>query len=83
MLGNELWEGRVESAGQKVIGWVVEGHGVFLPIACLGCERQPVRDEVAPPFEMLGAEALLRLSGEACDFACDELDRGIVGRVGR
>ena len=82
MPGNELWEGRVESVGQKFIGWVVEGHWVRFAIACLGCERQPVSNEVAPSFEMLGTEALWRLSGEACNFACDKLDRGIIGGFG-
>jgi hypothetical protein len=83
MLRNELWKGRVKSVGQKVIGWVVEGHWVCFAIACLGCERQPVGNEVAPSFKVLGTGALLRLSGEACNFACDELDRGIIGGFGR
>ena len=83
MLGNELWEGRVESVGENVIGWIVEGHWVRFAIACLGGERQPVSDEVAPSFKVLGAEALWRLSGEAGNCACEELDRGIIGGLRR
>jgi hypothetical protein len=55
MLGNELWKGRVKLVGQKVIGWVVEGHWVRFAIACLGCEQEPVGNEGAPSFKVLCA----------------------------
>ena len=60
MLWNELRERGMETVSEEVVGGVVVGDGVEFAITGLMGEGEPVRDEVALLFQVLGAESLVR-----------------------